>query len=243
MKTRSLLFAALVTLSAGMLPVPASADTVDDRPRLAIALTGTTAGSPFGKALTEQLNKSRRFELVDRPKLKSDLSKRKITLSDAITVAQSRSALSLVSTDLVLDANYQAKGGNVKVTTRLYDLRNGEFSRDLALLGSPGEVSGLATALADFVRQSVPIRCLVKAVNEDQIILDLGETDGVKPGSFFKAYRYPSNMRPVEVGLLRVTAVKPFGAVAEVEESVKGYTVQRGDMVMEQTAGMLVGSP
>lgn len=243
MKTRAFLLAALVTATAALTPGPAAADTVEARPRLAVSLTGTSASSPFGKALTEQLTKSRRFELVERPTLKRQLQNRKITLSEAITVAQSRQAQSLAAADLVLDAAYQAKGGTVKVTTRLYDLRNGEFSRDLALLGNPGEVAGLAVALADFVRQSVPIRCLVKDVNEDQIILDLGETDGVKPGSFFRAYRHPRNMRPIEVGLLRVTAVKPFGAVAEVEESVKGYTVQRGDMVLEQTAGMLVGGP
>jgi hypothetical protein len=243
MKIRSFLFAAMLVLATGTLPGPADADTVDARPRLAVSLAGTSATSPFGKALQEQLTKSRRFELVDRPKLKDKLATRRIKLTDMITVAESRSARTMADTDLILDAVYQAKGGNVKVTTRLFDLRTGEYSRDLALLGSPGEVSGLAVALADFVRQSVPIRCLVKDVNEDAVILDLGETDGIKPGSTFKAYRYPQNMRPVEVATLRITAVKPFGAIAEVEESIKGFTVQRGDMVLEQTAGMLVGTP
>ncbi len=237
MRTASLrlsLTAALVC-AAGVAAFEAPAvraETVAEKPRLTVSL----AGSPeFTAALKTSLAATKRFVIVDKPSLKNTLSAASISLSPAITVQQSRRARALAGTDLVLEGTLKS-GPSVQVTTRLFDLRNGEFSRDLSLFGEAGSTKALAGQLATYVRRSVPLRCLIRTMAEDVAILDLGEADGVTVGSFFKVYRHPANTQPVEIGLLRVTQLEAFGARAEVEETKAGQTVGMGDTLVEQTS-------
>ena len=238
--TRRILAFALA-FAAATLAGPALADTVAEKPRLTVLVDG--ANPNFLRTLTNKLVETRRFNMVDRPNLRSRLRGEQIELGAGITVQQSRRALAVGEADMVLEAEVKQNSGSLRIQTRLYDFRSGEFSRDLSLLGSSSDAETLADQLARFVRSSVPIRCLVKDMAEDQVILDLGAMDGVQVGSFYRVFRHPQNMKPVEIGLIRVSAVEPFAAVAEVEETAKGFTLQPGDMLRERTSGLLVSMP
>lgn len=239
MSHRSLFFA-LSALSAVAVVSPVWADTVTEKPRLAIALAGA---NDFAKALKTQLEATHRFVIVDKPSLKAQLAKAKIVLDGELSVRDSLRARALTGADIVVDGALKRTNGEMQITTRLYDFRTGEFSRDLSLIGATGDTATLAGQLAGFVRHSAPIRCRIKDVNDDQIELDLGEMDGVKVNTVYRVYRHPLNVKPLEIGLVRVKSVQPFAALAEVEEVPKGITLQRGDALEEQTADLLLAKP
>ncbi|MEB3330506.1 MAG: hypothetical protein VKQ33_14870 [Candidatus Sericytochromatia bacterium] len=224
-----------VLLATLLLALPAGADTVADKPRLGVAIANAPA--PFVTSLGTKLNATRRFDVVDgvaaRAKLKA------IPLNGALTLENARKARAAANLELLVDGRYEAVGGQVKVTVRLFDFRTGEFSRDLGLLGEAASVEALADQLVGFVRHADPLRCLVKDVDEDQIILDLGAADGVTPGSLFRVFRHPLNLKPRELGTVRVTAVQPFAARAEAEVVPPGTVFERGDVLVEQTAELL----
>lgn len=233
----------LALAAVSLLPLaapPASAETVTDKPRLVVALSG---GQPaFLDALKTKLEGTRRFDVISRPNVKAALQQKQIVLDGKLSVQKSQQALAVVGTDLVLDGKVEAAGGGLKVTSRLYDFRTGEITRDLSLMGDSGDADVLAAQLAAFVRHSMPIKCLIKAVNDDQIVLDLGAMDGVVQGSTFKVYRHPLNLKPREIGLIRVTKADPFASSAEVESTVQGITLEQGDTLVEQTAGYVLSN-
>ena len=217
---------------------PAVADTVEDKPRLAVAINGAPA--TFTRALGAKLAATKRFQVVDGAIARGRLGG--VPLTAAFTPADAAKARRAANVELLLDGRWQGSGGqNVRIAVRLFDFRTGEFSRDLSLLGEAGAADALATQLTGFVRHAAPLRCLVKDLEEDQLIVDLGEADGITVGTLFRAYRHPANMRPRELGLVRVTEVTPFASRAEVEEAPKGTTFERGDVLVEKTADFLFG--
>lgn len=226
----------LLTLAVGASPV--SADTVDEKPRLAIAISG--APPAFLRALGAKLAATRRFQVVEGQAAQTARGRLGgIPLNATFTPADAAKARRAASVELLLDGRYQAPAGQLRVTARLFDFRTGEFSRDLAMLGDASGADALAGQLAGFVRHAAPLRCRVKDLEEDQLIVDLGAADGVTEGTLFRVYRHPANMQPRELGLVRVTAVQPFASRAEVEEAPKGTTFERGDVLVEKTANYL----
>jgi hypothetical protein len=228
---RVVLAALLLALPA----VPAAADTVTDKPRLGVAISNAPA--PFLTSVGTKLNATRRFDVVDGAAARSKL--KAIPLNGALTLENARKARAAANVELLVDGKYETVGGQVKVTVRLFDFRTGEFSRDLGLLGDAASAEALADQLVGFVRHSDPLRCLVKDIDEDQVILDLGAADGVTPGSLFRVFRHPLNMKPRELGTVRVTTVQPFAARAEAEVVPPGTVFERGDVLVEQTSGLL----
>lgn len=222
------------TLLLGVAPVVA--DTVDDKPRLAVAITGAPAD--FTRNLGAKLAATKRFQVVDGAAARRSLGG--LTLNAAFTPADAARARKAANVELLLDGRWAGGGAaNVRVAVRLFDFRTGEFSRDLSLLGDAKSTDALAGQLAGFIRHAAPLRCLVKDLEEDQLIVDLGEADGVTVGTLFRAYRHPANMKPRELGLVRITDVTPFASRAEVEEAPKGTTFERGDVLVEKTADYL----
>jgi hypothetical protein len=225
----------LLTLLAVAPAGPALADTVADKPRLAVAIANAPA--PFLTSVGTKLNGTRRFDVVDgaaaRAKLKA------IPLNGGFTLENARKARAAANVELLVDGKYETVGGQVKVTVKLFDFRTGEFSRDLGLLGDAASAESLADQLVGFVRHADPLRCLVKDIDEDQIILDLGAADGITSGSLFRVFRHPLNMKPRELGTVRVTSVQPFASRAEAEVVPAGTVFERGDVLVEQTSGLL----
>lgn len=231
--TRLLLSLLLVATAASA----GRAATVAAKPRIAISLAG---GGAFARALKKRLEDTHRFDVVTQGDIGELLAERHIKLDASISVQDSLRARAVTNVDMVLDGRAQDFGGNLRVTTRLFDLRTGEYSRDLALMGDDKDLATLAGQLANFVRQSVPLRCLVRAVNDDQIVMDLGAMDGVTAGSVFRILRDAQDVRPVYIGTLQVTSVQPFAAVGEQDDVVKGFTPQPGDTLVEETSGLLL---
>ena len=214
------------------------AETVADKPRLAVVLEGSAPG--FAGQLQSRLQAMRRFMVVDKSAFRARFGAAGIAAGGHPTVAQSRSMRGASGADIVLAGSIKQDGRSIRVVCRLFDLRTGEFSRDLTLFGESSATAGLVTQLAGFVRQSAPLQCLVRDMSEDQVIIGLGETDGVTVGSTFQVLRHPANIAPFKVGVLKVVAVQPFAARAEMEETVKGMSVAAGDMLVERTADMLM---
>jgi hypothetical protein len=75
---------------------------------------------------------------------------------------------------LLLDGKAATAGSSLRVTTRLYDFRTAEFTRDLSLIGDASTLDALAGQLAAYVRAFAPLKCLVRDMNDDQLVLDLG---------------------------------------------------------------------
>lgn len=221
----------LAALHAGL----ASADTVAEKPRLAVAIENAPA--PLATALGTKLTATRRFRVVDGPAARAKL--KAVNLNAELTLENARKARTAANIDMLLDGKYEATGNQVRVTVRLFDFRTGDFSRDLGLLGEGNAAEALADQLVGFVRHADPLRCRVKDIDEDQIVLDLGEADGVRPGSVFRVFRHPSNVAPKEIATVRVTTVQPFASRAEIEQAPPGTTFQRGDVLLEQTYELL----
>lgn len=207
-------------------PIDAEAPT---RPRLAIGLGGNPT---FTNALKKTLEDTHRFEVLNKPNVAATLRSQGIVLDSKLSVEKCRRALAISGADFVLDGKVDA---NMRVTCRLYDFRTGEISRDLSLFGNPGDVQGLVNTMSNYVRSNAPIRCAIRDMNEDQVVLELGAMDGVIPQSTYKVLRYPRNLQPREVGTVRVTKVDPFAASGEVEETKSGMKVEPGDVLVEQT--------
>jgi hypothetical protein len=236
MSLRQRCLAIAVALAAlGPTTPPALADTVAEKPRLAIAIAGATPA--FVTALGAKLAATRRFQVVDGRTARGKLGG--IPLTAAFTPADALKARKAANVELLLDGRWQPSGNTVRITTRLFDFRNGEFSRDLSLIGDTSSADTLAGQLAAFIRHAAPLRCLVKDLEEDQLLLDLGEADGVKVDTLCRVYRHPANMKPRELGVVRITDVQPFAARAEVEEAPKGTVFERGDLLVEKTADYL----
>lgn len=232
----------LMLLAGGLLgAAPAAwADTVADKPRLAVLVDGSAA---FSKQLDSKLEEMRRFDLpAPAASLKGQLAAAKITLAGEPTVEQCLKAHDRTQMDMALVGSYSKGAGGPRILARLYDLRTGEFSRELSLVGDGPDTNALANQLAIFVRQSAPLRCGIKDMQDDVVVIDLGSMDGVTQGATFKVYRYPLNLAPVEIGTVRVTDVQPFAARGEVEDTAKGMSPQAGDVLVEQTSGLLLGS-
>lgn len=227
------ILAALVLVSV---PGPAAAETVDEKPRIAVAIAN--APQPFLRALSIKLGATRRFQVIENGT--TVRSKLGVLLSPALTLQNAMKARRAGGVELLLDGKAAGTNGQLRVTTRLYDFRTAEFSRDLSLIGDTTTVDALAGQLAAYVRAFAPLKCLVRDMNEDQLVLDLGDADGVTVGTTFRAYRHNLNMKPLELGSVKVVAVTPFAATAEVEDAPKGTTFQRGDMLMEKTADLLI---
>jgi hypothetical protein len=206
------------------------------RPRLVVALNGK---KPLLDALKKELDGMRRFELVDSPNVKSTLKAKGITLDAKLSVEMAKKALAIANTDLILDGTIQETGG-LRIACRLYDLRTGEISRDLSLIGEANDVNGFAVQLASFVRFCVPIRCALQDLNDDQVIIGVGTMDGVREGAMFKVLRYPQNLKPREIGTVRITKADPFASTGEVESTVGGAKVEPGDMLVEQTSSYIL---
>jgi hypothetical protein len=215
----------------------AQADTVVDKPRLVIAMSGQPA---FVDALKTRLEGMRRFELINRPNAKSALQQKKIALDGKLSVEKSKQALAIAGTDLMLDGKVEDAAGGLRITSRLYDFRTGEITRDLSLIGDAGDVETLAGQLASFVRHNMPLRCEIKAINEDQIVLDLGSMDGIVQDSLFKVFRHRHNLKPREIGLIRVVKADPFAAAAEAESTAQGVVLEPGDILVEQTSAYVI---
>ena len=227
--------AAALGVASGLPGRPAQAETVDDKPRLAVSIA--QAPAKFASGLGARLAGMRRFTVVDGGSARGKLGG--IPLTPAITLAQARRARTAAGLELLLDGRYQASGGQVRVTARLFDFRTAEFSRDLSLVGDAASADTLAAQLAAFVRQAVPLRCRIKDLEEDVLILDLGEADGVTAGTVFRVIRHPLNMAPRELGTIRVTTVQPFACRAEVEDAPKGTVFERDAVAVEQTSNLL----
>lgn len=236
MRTLRSALAALFLMGAAL---PAAADTVEDKPRLAVTISG--APQTFVRALATRLAAQKRFVIVEGAAAQAARGRLNgIQLNGGFTPSDAAKARRAANVELLLDGRWQsAGGGQGRLVTRLFDFRTGEFSRDLSLIGDQNGADALAGQLAGYVRHAAPLRCLVKDLEEDQLILDLGEADGVQVGTMFRVYRHPSNMKPRELGLVRVTAVQPFASRAEVEEAPKGTTFERGDTLVEKTADYL----
>jgi hypothetical protein len=215
----------------------AQADTVADKPRLVVAVSGQAT---FVDALKTKLEGMRRFELLNRPNAKSALQQKKIALDGKLSVEKSKQALAIAGTDLMLDGKVENAAGGLRITSRLYDFRTGEITRDLSLIGDSGDVETLAGQLASFVRHNMPLKCEIKAINEDQIVLDLGSMDGVVQDSLFKVFRHRHNLKPREIGLVRVVKADPFAAAAEAESTAQGVVLEPGDILIEQTSAYVL---
>jgi hypothetical protein len=215
-------------------PIEAEAPT---RPRLAIGLAGP---SNFMALLKTGLEGTRRFDVLNKPSVAATLRNQGIVLDGKLSVEKCRRAQKVADTDLVLDGKIESAGGNLRVTCRLYDFRTGEITRDLSLFGAGGDTQGLANTMAAFVRSSVPIRCAIRDMNDDQVVLDLGAMDGVVANTTYKVLRYPRNLKPREIGVVRVTKVDPFVAAGEVESSAQGVTLEPGDVLIEQTSSFML---
>jgi hypothetical protein len=209
------------------------AETPEERPRLAVLLKGTPA--EFGKQLLKALELTRRFEMVDAP---ADLVNARSALQPGITVAQCRALRQKTKVDRVLICDLREATGDVRVNTRMIWLDNGEVSREMAMFGKSTAAKTLALQLATFVRRETPLRCLVRALAEDHVVLDLGETSGMIKGTTFQVIRYATNLKPLTIGTVRVTALEPFAARAEVEDAAKDQAVAPGDVAIEQTSEM-----
>lgn len=210
---------------------------VIQRPRLLVTMAGTTA---FMGKLGVAIEGSSRFQVVTNARAKTVLKANNITVDGKLSVEKARKAMGLVGADLILDGEAKDVAGAFRVTCRLYDLRTGEITRDLSLLGQSSDIEGMSSQLAAFVRHSVPLKTVVKSLMEDQVVLDLGATDGVREGTMFKVMRYPRNLKPREVGVVKVVKADPFVSMAEVESTVPGVTLEEGDMLVEQTASFLI---
>lgn len=210
------------------------ANTEEDKPRLAVLMRGTPR--EFLTQLTKALIATRRFEVIGTapPGLVSAWNK----LVPGISLPTCRQLRKSTRVDRVLVCDLKETAGEVKVTTRLVWLDNGEVTRDLALFGKSTAAKTLALQLATFVRRATPIRCQIKSLADDHLVLDLGETSGMVKGTVFDVVRYANNLKPVEVGTVRVTALEPFISRAEVEEAAKDLTPQPGDVAIEQTSEM-----
>lgn len=226
-------FFSLVLVAAAMLaPVgPAIADTVDEKPRLGIAIAG--APDAFSRAVATRLAATRRFNVVaDGPGVRRRIT---VPLNGSLSLTSARKARTESGLELLVEGRWSRNAANV----RLYDFRNGEFSRDLSLIGEANGADALANQLVAFVRHSLPLRCHLKDMADDQLILDLGAADGVTVGSLYRVYRHPANLAPVEIGLVKVASVKAFASYAEAEETAKGFSFAPGDVLVEQTADLL----
>ena len=84
----------------------------------------------------------------------------------------------------------------------------------------------------------MPLRCKVKALLEDRVVLDMGANNGMLKDSIYQVIRYEHNVVPVTIGTVRVTATAPFSASAEVEDAAKDLSIAPGDVAIEQTGGM-----
>jgi hypothetical protein len=214
---------------------PGLAETVTEKPRLAVAIENAPA--PLATALGTKLTATRRFRVVDGPAARAKL--KGVPLNAEMTLENARKARTAANVDMLVEGKYETTGNQVRLTVRVFDFRTGDFSRDLGLLGESNAAEALADQLVGFVRHVDPLRCRVKDIDEDQIVLDLGEADGVRPGSVFRVFRHPSNVAPKELGTVRVTTVQPFASRAEVEQAPPGTTFRRGDVLLEQTYELL----
>ena len=207
------------------------------RPRLIVAIADK---NNLVSALNNKLSQFRRFELVNKPNAKNVLKSKNITVDAKLSVQKSRQALALLGADLLLDGKVEGIGGDLRVVCRLYNFRTGEISRDLSLVASTQDVEGMAGQLAGFVRQSVPIQCVIRSMTDDQVILDMGAMDGVRNESMYKVYRYPQNLKPREVGQVRIIKADPFAAAGEVESTIGGLKVEPGDILVEDTGASML---
>ena len=57
-----------------------------------------------------------------------------------------------------------------------------------------------------------------------------------------KFLKMPLNLKPREIGLIRVIKADPFASSAEVESTIQGVTLEQGDTVVEQTAGYVLSN-
>lgn len=216
-------------------PKPVNAgfqETVDEKPRLAILLKGTPR--EFGNQLTRALAGTRRFDVMD--KAPQAIANAWPKLVPGIPMAQCRTLRNATHVDRVLLCDLHESGGELRVGTRLVWLDNGEVTRELALFGRSTAAKTLALQLATYVRRAMPLRCQVRSLADDHVVLDLGESSGMQKGSTFHVLRYTTNVTPVEIGTVRVTTLEPFSAKAEVEDAGKGLTVAPGDVAVEESS-------
>lgn len=199
-----------------------------DKPRLVVALAGNLGN--FLTTLANKLDDTKRFQIVNRSQHANTLK----ALDGRLSVEKSRALHKAVDAELALVGTAEQTAGNVRITARLFDFRTGEFTRDLSLVGEMGDAEGLATQLTEFVRSSMPLRCQITALNEDVVVLSLGDRDGVTKDSYFKVFRHPLNVKPREIGLIRILQVNAFASSGELESTVKGETLQEGDILVEQ---------
>jgi hypothetical protein len=207
--------------------------TVSEKPRLAIVFDGQPR--ELNNQLARNLEATRRFAVVSAP---ASLVGARSRLGPGITPAVSQSLRKSANVDMVLRCDVRDAAGELKASMRLLDLRNGDVSRELAAFGRASTVGVLAKQLATFVRRAAPLRCYVRALNDDGIVLDLGSADGMAAGATFQVVRHPQNLKPLEVGLVRVTTIDAYTARAEVESTGRGLTVAPGDVAIEQTGEM-----
>ena len=106
-------------------PLAVHAETVDEKPRIAVAIAG--APQPFLRAVSQKLNATRRFTVVENgTQVRGKLG---VLLSPAITLASAKKARSAGQIELLLDGKAATAGSSLRVTTRLYDFRTAEFTR------------------------------------------------------------------------------------------------------------------
>jgi hypothetical protein len=215
-------------------PVPGVfVETATEKPRLAIIFDGNPP--EFAKQLGDSLDRTRRFAVVAAP---GSLVQNKPKLAPGLSLQDAQKIRATTKIDMAVVCTSKYVTSQLTAAARLADLRTGEVSRELGIFGQNEGVQALARTLALYVRQAAPLRCLVRAAGEDEILLDLGANDGMKNESTFQILRYPQNLRPVPVATVKLTKVDPFRAHAEVEEARPGMTVQPGDVAVEDTGDL-----
>ena len=213
-------------------PVPAGfAETSEERPRLVVMVTGTPR--EFERQLGLALDATHRFDMKAAP---AALVAARAKLGPGISVGQARQLRAATSVDRVLMVDLRETAGELRVSTRMVWLDNGEVTRELALFGKSTNARTLAIQLATFVRRATPLRCQVRALVEDHVVLDLGASNGVREGAVFQIVRHASNLKPTLIGTVRVTATEPFAAKAEIEDAVKEFEIAPGDVAIEQSS-------
>jgi hypothetical protein len=225
-------FPKLDTLQA---PIPAKLiETSAEKPRLAVVSSGTP--KEFEDQLIKSLDAMHRFAVITPAP--QALTAARPTLGASMLPANAARLRAAAKVDMAVTCDVKSTNNELRASARLADLRTGDVSRELAIFGGTKEVKTLAATLASYIRGAAPIRCLVRAASEDEIVLDLGANDGMRPETTFQVLRYPQNLRPVPVATVKLTRLDKFRAHAEVEDAAPGMTVAPGDVAVEETGDL-----
>ena len=212
-----------------------SADSVDARLKVAVLPFKHKGGENSATDTVEDnlhgfITEHKRFDLVEREHMDNILAEQKLSASDLVDPQTALNLGKLVAATNILSGSIALHKNSVEIFARLIDTETSlvlaatdVFGEDTGVLGIKALCEGLSVKLTE----AVPLveGHVVKAKGA-KVLVDLGESQGIKPGMQLVLFKLPEDIDFDDTEILgqaRITKVKQKTSVAElVKEKTPG---------------------